>query len=326
MATIVTRGGKGSALTHTELDDNFSNLNNDKVEASGDTITGHLTFEDDVKARFGDNNDLEIYHDGSNSIIRETAAGSLLLRGTNLHLQAADNAMFVQCLDEGAVTIYHNASPKLATTATGVSVTGNIAVTGTVDGRDVAADGAKAVTAHGWGNHADAGYLTSFSETSHADVVVDGDFTSQGLMKRGSSAGSYSIVTDNSTNWNTAYGWGDHSTAGYLTSYTETDTLANVTGRGATTTDGITIDSGTSLGLKIDHDSFGNALELHREDASNVASIKFSNNSGETGILYARDSDKTQYGDRAAPQIIFRFLLTTTTPMLTSGQHLERLP
>jgi len=27
----------------------------------------------------------------------------------------------------------------------------------------------------------------------------------------------------NSTNWNTAYGWGDHSTAGYLTSYTETD-------------------------------------------------------------------------------------------------------
>ena len=27
----------------------------------------------------------------------------------------------------------------------------------------------------------------------------------------------------NSTNWNTAFGWGDHSIAGYLTSYTETD-------------------------------------------------------------------------------------------------------
>lgn len=56
-------------------------------------------------------------------------------------------------------------------------------------------------------------YLTS--ETSHADVVVDGDFTSQGLMKRGASAGTYSIVTDNSANWDTAYGWGDHSTEGY---------------------------------------------------------------------------------------------------------------
>ena len=66
-------------------------------------------------------------------------------------------------------------------------------------------------------------YLTS--ETSHADVVVDGDFTSQGIMLRGATAGTYSILTDNSANWNTAYGWGDHSTAGYLTSFTETNDL-----------------------------------------------------------------------------------------------------
>jgi hypothetical protein len=58
-------------------------------------------------------------------------------------------------------------------------------------------------------------YLTA--ETSHADVVVDGDFASQGIMLRGASAGSYSILTDNSANWNTAFGWGDHSTAGYQT-------------------------------------------------------------------------------------------------------------
>jgi hypothetical protein len=80
------------------------------------------------------------------------------------------------------------------------------------------AQGTKADTAHGWGDHALVGYLTS--QTSHADVVVDGDFGSQGLMKRGASAGSYSIVTDNSANWNTAYSWGDHASAGYLTSYT----------------------------------------------------------------------------------------------------------
>ena len=70
-------------------------------------------------------------------------------------------------------------------------------------------------TAYGWGDHSTEGYLTS--ETSHADVVVDGDFTSNGLMKR-TGAGTYSIVTDSSANWNTAYGWGDHSTEGYLTS------------------------------------------------------------------------------------------------------------
>ena len=35
MSTIVTRAGKGSALTHAEVDANFVNLNNDKIEKSG---------------------------------------------------------------------------------------------------------------------------------------------------------------------------------------------------------------------------------------------------------------------------------------------------
>lgn len=34
MSTIVTRAGKGSELTHTEVDSNFTNLNTDKLEAS----------------------------------------------------------------------------------------------------------------------------------------------------------------------------------------------------------------------------------------------------------------------------------------------------
>ena len=70
-------------------------------------------------------------------------------------------------------------------------------------------------TSYGWGNHASAGYLTS--ETSHSDVVVDGDFTTTGLMKRGASPGQYSIITDASNNWNTAFGWGNHGSQGYLT-------------------------------------------------------------------------------------------------------------
>jgi len=32
MATIVTRSGKGSALTHAEADANLTNLNTDKME------------------------------------------------------------------------------------------------------------------------------------------------------------------------------------------------------------------------------------------------------------------------------------------------------
>ena len=93
-------------------------------------------------------------------------------------------------------------------------------------------------TAYGWGDHSTEGYLTS--ETSHADVVVDGDFTTAGLMTTDGS-GTYTVTTNNSANWNTAYGWGDHSTEGYLTA--EADTFATVTGRGATTTTAITINN-----------------------------------------------------------------------------------
>jgi|TARA_R110000772_G_scaffold34529_1_gene83697 hypothetical protein len=42
MATIVTRSGKGSSLTHNEVDANFNNLNTDKLEKSGGTMSGNL--------------------------------------------------------------------------------------------------------------------------------------------------------------------------------------------------------------------------------------------------------------------------------------------
>jgi hypothetical protein len=63
-------------------------------------------------------------------------------------------------------------------------------------------------------SNATSGFLTQ--EISHADVLQDGDFTTQGIMLRGPSSGTYSILPNASANWNTAYGWGDHSTAGYF--------------------------------------------------------------------------------------------------------------
>ena len=46
MATIVTRSGKGSPLTNTEVDANFTNLNNDKVETSTITTFGASLIDD----------------------------------------------------------------------------------------------------------------------------------------------------------------------------------------------------------------------------------------------------------------------------------------
>ncbi len=57
-------------------------------------------------------------------------------------------------------------------------------------------------------------YRTGSQLASDISALVDSDFSSNGLMKR-TGAGAYISITDNSSNWNTAFGWGDHSTAGY---------------------------------------------------------------------------------------------------------------
>jgi len=84
-------------------------------------------FTDDVKALFGNSSDLEIYHDGSNSYIKDVGTGNLRLRGTDLRLESSSLAHnFIVCTEGGSVTAYHNDSSKFSTTATGINVTGTI--------------------------------------------------------------------------------------------------------------------------------------------------------------------------------------------------------
>jgi hypothetical protein len=55
------------------------------------------------------------------------------------------------------------------------------------------------------------------------------------------------FTSTNVSNWNTAYSWGNHASAGYLTSYSETDTLASVTARGSSTSTAVTFNGGVNL-------------------------------------------------------------------------------
>jgi hypothetical protein len=91
--------------------------------------TGDMTFGDSDKALFGAGGDLQIFHDGGNSIIDETGTGDLFIRGTNINLQNRDanpNENFITCVANGAVTISHNNLTKIATTSSGVAVTGDM--------------------------------------------------------------------------------------------------------------------------------------------------------------------------------------------------------
>jgi hypothetical protein len=135
MATIVTRAGKGSPLTNTEVDNNFTNLNTDKLETSGGTLTGNLSFGDNDKAIFGAGSDLQIYHDGLNSYIDEQGNGGLNVRGTNLNLTDSAGVRFLRGESGGPTRFYHQGTEVLTSTSTGIDVTGTVTADGlTVDG------------------------------------------------------------------------------------------------------------------------------------------------------------------------------------------------
>ena len=88
----------------------------------------------------------------------------------------------------------------------------------------------------------DTNFITLADVTGGVSVNPTGDL--QGsvfgddstLLVDGTNSNIPKANIQDSTNWDTAYSWGDHSVAGYITSYTETDTLDSVISRGAVTT------------------------------------------------------------------------------------------
>ena len=82
-------------------------------------------FTDGVRATFGSNVDLQIYHDGSNSYISDQGTGSLKILATNFDLaNSAANASMIRAIDGAQVELYYGGAKKFETTSTGVDVTG----------------------------------------------------------------------------------------------------------------------------------------------------------------------------------------------------------
>ena len=90
-----------------------------------------LEFGDNAKAVFGTGGDFEIYHDGSNTRLHDTGTGNFLIQsnGSGIYLQKDASESLATFLTDGAVTLYHDNTATLATTATGVNVTGDVVAT-----------------------------------------------------------------------------------------------------------------------------------------------------------------------------------------------------
>ena len=89
-----------------------------------------VDFNDGIKARFGTGNDLEIFHDGSDSRIVDAGTGKLVLASNQFRVNNAANSENIISADEnGSVSLYYDNSKKLETASGGVTVTGTVAAT-----------------------------------------------------------------------------------------------------------------------------------------------------------------------------------------------------
>jgi hypothetical protein len=102
------------------------------VSATSLSVVGVSTFDGAIKIRngynlnIGDNNDLRVYNDGTDSRIEETGSGSLYISGSDIIIQQhSTNKNFARFVG-GAAELYYNDNKKFSTSGAGVTVTGTL--------------------------------------------------------------------------------------------------------------------------------------------------------------------------------------------------------
>lgn len=133
------------------------------------------------------------------------------------------------------------------------------------------------------------GYLTSYTET---DPIY--------------TASSWYTTTNNSSNWDTAYGWGNHASAGYLTV-----AATSVTG----TANEITV-SGTGS------DPYTGAITIGLPDNVTIGgNLTVTGDLNVTGTVNAVNTTEINIQDNT---IILNSSFTTGTPIVDAGIHVQR--
>ena len=117
----------GSAVSiPTPGDNTVSTAKIQNLAVTGDKVATNLDLADNKKIRFGTGNDLQIYHDGSNSFITNST-GDLKVYTDNLIVNDADNGdHHIKALHDGAVELYYDGTLRLKTRSNGNELRGTI--------------------------------------------------------------------------------------------------------------------------------------------------------------------------------------------------------
>jgi len=158
-----------------------------------DQSDNRLEFKDQAYMSFGDGNDFQIFHNGSNTYLDEGGTGALIIRANIYSLRnAADDEQVMYMAEDGAVSLYYDNAVKLATHTSGVEITGSLEVA-TIDFTDgdlamTIADGGGVAFAQA------ATFASSISVTGHAYIYRADTGYEGGQLNFGK-------ATDNSIGW-----------------------------------------------------------------------------------------------------------------------------
>ena len=107
--------GAGAAMTLTERL---------RITSGGDVSIA----SDSKKLLIGAGDDLQLYHDGSNSYIDDAGTGALYVRGSYLAFAGINGEQLINAEQNAAVELFYDNSRKLETTSSGITVTGNVGI------------------------------------------------------------------------------------------------------------------------------------------------------------------------------------------------------
>jgi hypothetical protein len=199
----------GVTATATEL--NYNDITTLGTVEASKVVTadanGDVTFPDGEKALFGTGSDLQIYHSGSQSVIADAGTGNLLIQADELLVQnTAGDANYIRCVssDESVQLRFAN-STKLATTSTGVDVTGELIADSYNETYAAVTSSSNATTVNCEAGNAFSHTLTENTTFTFSNPPASGTAYSFSIeIIQDASASGYTVTWPSSVDWPSA--------------------------------------------------------------------------------------------------------------------------
>ena len=96
--------------------------------AGNSTMNGNVNLSDNNKLQLGASQDLQLYHDGSNSFVDDTGTGNLYIRSNAIRIQKYTNENMITADADLGVGLYYDNALTFQTISGGAEVTGDLKV------------------------------------------------------------------------------------------------------------------------------------------------------------------------------------------------------